>query len=152
MNEYLALIKDNANNISSVLEHFENEYALGREEVKIKGKLMDCISQLPCLYEIRFSQLQELEAILDYFNTKMKGIKSTLYQKFMNNSARALSSTDVKQYIDGDKTVLDLQLVINDIVLVRNKFLSLSKGFETKQYMLNNITRLQCAGLDSVII
>jgi hypothetical protein len=146
------MIKDNANSITAVLEHFEEEYLKGKEEIKIKGKLIDCISQLPCLYEQRFAQLQELEAILGFFETKMKSIKSSLYQKLVSSSARALNSNDVKMYIDSDKNVVEIQLVINDITLTRNKFISLTKGFEAGEYMLNNITKLQCAGLDTIII
>ena len=152
MSEYLKLIKDNANNISKVIEHFEEEYNLAKSEMKIKGNLNRNISELPSLYEMRYSQLQELEAILEFFDIKLKGIRSSLYQKYMNTSQRALNVTDIKQYIDGDKNIVELQLIINDIALIRNKFISLSKGFETKNWQLSNLVKLQCAGLDNIEI
>ena len=133
MSEYLKLIKDNANNISKVIEHFEEEYNLAKNEMKIKGNLNRNISELPSLYEMRYSQLQELEAILEFFDIKLKGIH-------------------IKQYIDGDKNIVELQLIINDIALIRNKFISLSKGFETKNWQLSNLVKLQCAGLDNIEI
>lgn len=150
MTNYLKLIKENANNVPTVLSYFEEEYEKAREEVKIKGNLQRCISELSSLYEMRFAQLQELEAIMEFFDIKLKGIRSSLYQKLMNNSQRALTSNDIKQYIDGDKNIIDLQLIINDIALVRNKFISLTKGFESKNFMLSNLTRLHCAGLDQI--
>ena len=152
MTNYLKLIKENANNVPTVLSYFEEEYEKAREEVKIKGNLQRCISELSSLYEMRFAQLQELEAIMEFFDIKLKGIRSSLYQKLMNNSQRALTSNDIKQYIDGDKNIIDLQLIINDIALVRNKFISLTKGFESKNFMLSNLTRLHCAGLDAIEI
>jgi hypothetical protein len=152
MTNYLKLIKENANNVPSVISYFEEEYEKARDEIKIKGNLQRCISELPALYEIRFSQLQELEAIMEFFDIKLKGIRSSLYQKLLNNSQRALTSNDIKQYIDGDKNIMDLQLIINDIALVRNKFISLTKGFETKNWQLSNLTKLQCAGLDAIEI
>ena len=152
MSEYLKLIKDNANNISKVIEHFEEEYNLAKNEMKIKGNLNRNISELPSLYEMRYSQLQELEAILEFFDIKLKGIRSSLYQKYMNTSQRVLNATDIKQYIDGDKNIVELQLIINDIALIRNKFISLSKGFETKNWQLSNLVKLQCAGLDNIEI
>ena len=94
----------------------------------------------------------QLEAIMEFFDIKLKGIRSSLYQKLLNNSQRALTSNDIKQYIDGDKNIMDLQLIINDIALVRNKFISLTKGFETKNWQLSNLTNLQCAGLDAIEI
>ena len=152
MTNYLKLIKENANNVPTVLSYFEEEYEKAREEVKIKGNLQLCISELSSLYEMRFAQLQELEAIMEFFDIKLKGIRSSLYQKLMNNSQRALTSNDIKQYIDGDKNIIDLQLIINDIALVRNKFISLTKGFESKNWQLSNLTKLHCAGLDAIEI
>lgn len=152
MTNYLKLIKENANNVPTVLSYFEEEYEKAREEVKIKGNLQRCISELSSLYEMRFAQLQELEAIMEFFDIKLKGIRSSLYQKLMNNSQRALTSNDIKQYIDGDKNIIDLQLIINDIALVRNKFISLTKGFESKNWQLSNLTKLHCAGLDAIEI
>ena len=152
MSEYLNMVKENANNISSVIQHFEEEYEKARPEIKIKGNLNNNISELSSLYEMRFGQLQELEAILEFFDIKMKGIRSSLYQKLLNSSQRALTSNDVKQYIDGDKNIMELQLIINDITLVRNKFISLTKGYDIKNWQLSNLTILYCAGLDSIEI
>ena len=55
MTNYLKLIKENANNVPSVISYFEEEYEKARDEIKIKGNLQRCISELPALYEIRFS-------------------------------------------------------------------------------------------------
>ena len=104
------------------------------------------------LFEMRFSQLQEIEAILTHFNNKLSGIKGAIYRDLQEHSKRQLTSTDIKQYVDSDSKVLAMQSIINEIVLVRNKFMSLTKGFESKNFMLSNITRLQCAGLDNIEI
>lgn len=152
MSKYLQMIKDNASNINTVLEYFNNEYEEARKELKINGVLQEQVSELSSIFEYRYAQLQEIESILEYFNIKMKGIKSSLYQKFMNTSARSLTSNDVKQYIDGDKNVVEIQLVINDIALIRNKYIGLSKGFETKNFMISNIVKLHIAGLDNIIL
>lgn len=152
MTDYLRLIKEDANNLSQALDYYNQEYEEAKTDMKIKGNLINVATELSSAMEYRFSQLQELEAILEYFNIKMKGVKSTLYQKMLSNSARALTSTDIKQYIDGDKNVMDIQMVINDIALVRNKFLGITKGLETKNFMISNIVKLHVAGLDSIVV
>lgn len=144
------LIKKDESKLSEVLEYFNQEYESGREEIKIKGNLSQSMTQLPALYEIRFAQLQELEAILAFYNNKLNGIKGSLYREFQEKSKRSLTSTDLKQYVEGDVKTLAIQTIINEIALVRNKFVSLTKGFETKNYMLTNLTKLHIAGLDSV--
>ena len=147
--QYFQLIKKDETKLEEVLNYFNDEYELAREEIKIKGRLNKCIAELPSLFEIRFSQLQELEAILAYFNNKLNG---SIYRQLQEHSKRQLNSTDIKQYVDSDEKVLAMQTIINEIALVRNKFISLSKGFETKNWQLSNLTKLQCAGLDDIQI
>ena len=62
--QYFQLIKKDETKLEEVLNYFNDEYEIAREEIKIKGRLNKCIAELPSLFEIRFSQLQELEAIL----------------------------------------------------------------------------------------
>lgn len=150
--EYFKLIKKDETKLEDVLNHFNEEYEIAREEIKIKGKLNRCIAELPSLFEIRFSQLQELEAILAYFTNKLNGLRGSIYRQLQEHSKRQLNSTDIKQYVDSDEKVLAMQTIINEIALVRNKFISLSKGFETKNWQLSNLTKLQCAGLDDIQI
>lgn len=151
-NEYFQAIKQNDNALPQALEYFNNEYDEARNEVKISGKITECVSKLSSRYEYRFSQLQEIEAILKHFEIKLSQKKSALYQKYLENYQRALSSSDIKIYIEGQPEIVAIQQIINEISLVRNKFISLSKGFETANYQLSNLSKLYAAGVDSVIL
>lgn len=150
--DYFKVIKKDETKLQEVLDYFSDEYEQARNEIKIQGNLNKCIAELPSLFEIRFSQLQELEAILAYFTNKLNGLKGSVYCQLQEHSKRQLTSTDIKQYVDCDAKVLAMQTIINEIALVRNKFLSLTKGFETKNWQLSNLAKLQCAGLDNVQI
>ena len=118
--QYFQLIKKDETKLEEVLNYFNDEYELAREEIKIKGRLNKCIAELPSLFEIRFSQLQELEAILAYFNNKLNGLRGSIYRQLQEHSKRQLNSTDIKQYVDSDEKVLAMQTIINEIALVRN--------------------------------
>lgn len=152
INNYFQLIKKDDSKLQEVLEYFEEEYLKGKEEIKINGILNQNISELSSLFENRFSQLQELEAILSHYNNKLNGIRGNIYRDLQEHSKRQLTSTDIKQYVDSDAKVLAMNSIINEITLVRNKFISLTKGMETKNWQLSNIVKLQCAGLDNIII
>lgn len=148
--QYFQMIKQDDSKLQEVLDYFNSEYLEGKEEIKIKGNLQRIVADLPILYESRFAQLQELEAILSYYNNKLNGIKGSIYRDLQEHSKRQLTSTDIRQYVDSDVKVLAMQSIINEVTLIRNKFISLTKGFETKNFMLSNITKLQCAGLDAI--
>lgn len=150
--EYFNLIKQNDSNLNKVLEYFNDEYNKSKDEIKIKGNLKQSISELSSLYETRYAQLQELEAILNHYTNKLNYLRGNIYKTLQEHSKRQLTSTDIKQYVDCDEKILAMQSIINEIALVRNKFISLSKGFETKNWQLSNLVKLQCAGLDNIEI
>lgn len=149
-NQYFQSVKQNDNALPNALEYFNNEYEEAREEVKIKGSLTECVSKISSRYEYRVAQLQELEAILRHYEIKLSQKKSSLYQKYLENYQRALSSSDIKIYIEGQPEIVATQQIINEVTLVRNKFLGLTKGFETANYQLSNLSKLYAAGVDGV--
>lgn len=153
MTNWYKEIKEDATKVSNALEYYNNEYLEAKKELKDNGKHLQQVQlELPSIFEIRYSQLQELEAIMEFFDIKIKGLRSNLYQKLLNSSQRALTSNDVKQYIDGDKNIMDLQIVINDIALIRNKFISITKSLDVKNWQLSNVTKSLCAGINDVIL
>lgn len=151
-NEYFQAIKKDESTLPKVLDYFNNEYEDARKEVDIKGSLTECVSKISSRYEYRVSQLQEIEAILKHFEIKLSQRKSSLYQKFLENYNRSLSSTDIKIYIEGQPEIVAIQQIINEIALIRNKYLGLTKGFETANYQLSNLSRLYASGVDGVQI
>ena len=152
MDNAFQIIKKDESKLTEVLNYFLEEYEEAKKDLKISGRLDKCVSELSSKFEMRYSQLQDLEAILEYFNIKLKAIKSKKYQQLINTCARALTQSDLRQYIDGDEQVVAMQTIINEIALVRNKFISLSKGFETLAFQVTNITKLYAAGLDCVVV
>jgi hypothetical protein len=148
--QYFQAVKQNDNALPNALEYFNKEYEEAREEVKIKGSLTECVAKISSRYEYRVSQLQDIEAILRHFEIKLSQRKSTLYQKYLENYQRALSSSDIKIYIEGQPEIVATQQIINEVTLVRNKFLGLTKGFETANYQLSNLSKLYAAGVDGV--
>ena len=70
------------------------------------------------------------------------------YKRYLENYQRALTSNDVKNYIDGEQEVVDMANVVNEFALLRNKYLGLMKAIDAKQFQINNIVKLRVAGLD----
>ncbi len=102
--------------------------------------------------EHRFNQLQEIEAVLNYLNIQLRKIRKKHFQKYLENYNRALTSRDAEKYVDGEDEVIDYETIINEVALVRNKWLGLLKGIESKNFMLGHVTRLRTAGMEDVVI
>lgn len=133
-------------------EWYEKELLEAREELKIQGRIEVIQKKLPGMAEYRFNQLQELEAILKYLNLKLDKARSTAHRFYMEKYNRQLTSRDAEKYAEGDDTVMEIAMLVNQIALLRNKFLGVSKGIEYLHFQIGNITKLRVAGIEDASI
>ena len=145
---YYSEVSRDINKIPNAIQHFEDELAAARLEVKLKGNGERAAAELPGIVEQRFNQLQEIEAILNYLNIELRRLRSTFFKKYLENYQRALSSRDVEKYVDGEADVVDYEKIINEFALLRNKWLGLLKGLDQKQWQITNVVKLRVAGME----
>ena len=139
-------------NIVPAIEYYEKELNEARWEVKIKGSLEKASASLPGLTEFRFNQLQEIEAILEHLNIELRRERSITFRKYLESYNRTLSSRDADKFVDGEQSVIDLTHLTNQFSLLRNKYLGVMKGLDTKQWQIGHITRLRTAGMEDIVI
>ena len=116
----------------------------------IRGHLEKNIAALPGITEHRFNQLQEIEAVLNYLGIQLRKIRRKHFQNYLEKYNRALTSRDAEKYVDGEDEVIDFETIINEVALVRNKWLGLMKGLESKNFMLGHVSRLRTAGMEDI--
>jgi hypothetical protein len=148
---YSKVISD-LSNIPDFIAHYENELDIARLDCGIGGLVEKNISNLPGITEHRFNQLQEIEAVLNYLNIQLRKIRRKHFQKYLEGYARALTSRDAEKYVDGEDEVIDFETIINEVALLRNKFLGIIKAYESKNFMLGHIVRLRAAGMEDIQI
>ena len=151
MNWYSEIVKD-WSKIPACIEHYSNEVLDARQEVRIHGNVEKNSTQLPAFVELRFSQLQEIEAILEHLNIQLRKKRSEYLRKYLENYNKVLSSRDAEKYADGEKEVVDISEIINQVAYLRNQYLGITKGFEIKHFQLSNIIKLRVAGMEDADI
>jgi hypothetical protein len=134
------------------LEYFEKEYRAAKKDIAIKGRLEQDLARMPGMVEHRYSQLQELEALVVWSDLEVKKVRAAAFKKFLEGYQRDLSSRDAQMYADAEPTVLQALELHNQICLMRNKFISIMKGLTSKEFQISNITRLRVAGLDDAYL
>ena len=138
----------NLGEIPDFIAHYENELAQARNECRVGGLIERNIKELPGVTEHRFNQLQEIEAVLNYLNIQLRKIRRRHFQKYLEAYARALTSRDAEKYVDGEDEVIDFETIINEVALLRNKWLGIMKSLESKNFMLGHLVRLKSAGME----
>lgn len=145
-------ITSNLGNIPDFIAHYERELEEAKKDCRIGGLVEKNISALPGLTEHRFNQLQEIEAVLNYLNIQLRKIRRKHFQKYLEAYARALTSRDAEKYVDGEDEVVDFETIINEVALLRNKWLGILKGLDAKQWQMGHIVRLRTAGMEDITI
>lgn len=145
-------IVENVSNIPAMIDHYDLQLTNCAIEVKIRGSLEINLARLPGQVEARFAELQEIEAILNYLNIELRKLRRIYFQKYTENYNKALTSRDVDKYVDGEQAVCDFEMLINEVALLRNRYLAVHKAFEAKGFVMNNITKLRCAGLENISV
>jgi hypothetical protein len=141
-------ISKNIGNIPDAVAFFETELEDARQEVRLTGNIEKAAASMPGIVEQRYNQLQEIEAILEYLNIELRRLKSSFFRKYLENYARALSSRDVEKYVEGEADVVDMEKIINEFALLRNKWLGITKALDQKQWQITNIVKLRVAGME----
>ena len=145
-------VSTNVSAIPDFITYLELELQESKKEVKIYGNVEKNIAALPGVTEHRFNQLQEVEAILNYLNIQLRQIRRKHFQKYLEAYNRALTSRDAEKYVDGEEEVINYEVLINEVALMRNRWLGIMKGLESKNFMLGHIVRLRAAGMEDITI
>ena len=143
-------ISKDISHIPDAVLHYEAELQAAKSDVRITGNIEKAAANMPGVVEHRFNQLQEIEAILEYLNIELRRLRSQHFRKYLENYQRALTSRDVEKYVDGEDEVIDFETIINEVALLRNRWLGIMKGLDTKQWQMGHIVRLRTAGMEDI--
>jgi hypothetical protein len=149
---WYAKVTANLGIIPDFIAHYENELAQAKADIQIRGNIEKNLSALPGVTEHRFNQLQEIEAVLNFLNIQIRVLRRKHFQKYLEHYARALSSRDAEKYVEGEQEVVDYETIINEVALLRNKWLGVMKGLDSKQWQLSNLVKLKVAGMEDFSI
>ena len=134
------------------INYYEGELIAAKADIKIRGRVEKELADLPGQSEHRFNQLQEIEAVLEFLNIQLRKIRRKHFQKYLEAYQRTLTSRDAEKYVDGEDEVIDFETLINEVALLRNRWLGVMKGIESKNFMLGHVVRLRTAGMEDIVV
>jgi len=149
---WYAKVSKDISYIPDAVSYFNDELIGARQDTNIKGNIEKASAAMPGIVEQRFSQLQEIEAILEYLHIELRRLKSQHFRKYLENYQRALSSRDCEKFVEGEADVVDFEKIINEFALLRNKWLGITKGLDVKQWQLSNVIKLRTAGMEDATL
>lgn len=95
--------------------------------------------------------LQECKSIEDTIKAKLEEIEGELYRSYQTGP-RALSSTDIKNYIKGDPKYVAAYEVLLEVALTKRKLESVVEALKSMGWSINNIVKLRVAQLEHITL
>jgi len=138
--------------IPDAISYYNQELQDAFKETHVSGRLESQCQMIGGQMALRFAQLQDLEAVLKFLNHRLDKMKSVHYKKYLEAYNRDLKDRAIEKYIDGESDVNDMYDIINEVALVRNKYLAVIKGLDAKQFQLGHIAKLRTAGLEDATL
>jgi len=143
-------IVEDLGEIPSAIDYYNNELSESKNETKIIGNLEKNSQELSGITSHRFGQLQEIEAILKHLHIIYDKIRSEHYRRYLERYQRDLTDRAIEKYIDGEENIVSMLTLINEVSLVRNKYLALMKGLDIKAWQIGHIVKLRVVGMEDV--
>lgn len=147
---YDRIIEDESKYIDTIIlaiDFYEKELKDAQKEVEITGKLEKNSASLPGIMAYRYNQLQDIEAILKYVNLVYDRERFKEFKKYIQGN-KIMSTRDAEKMADGAPILYDIALIINQVSLVRNKYLGITKGLDCKNWQLSSLIKLKTAGFE----
>jgi uncharacterized protein YfdQ (DUF2303 family) len=152
MSNWYTRVSQDISAIPDFIAHYEDELKQANRDISITGVVEKNMSALPGITAYRFNQLQEIEAVLNFLNIQLRKLRRKYFQKYLEHYARALTSRDAEKYVDGEDEVIDYETIINEVALLRNRWLGIMKALESKNFMLGHMVRLKTAGMEDFAV
>lgn len=150
--DWYSKVTTNLANLPDFISHYDAELQAAKAECAIRGVVEKNIAGLPGITEHRFNQLQVIEAVLQYLNIQLRKTRAQAFKKYLEGYNRALTSRDAERYCDAEPDVVDMETLVNEVALLRNRWLGIMKGLEAKQWQMGHIVRLRTAGMEDITI
>lgn len=152
MTDWMTEIRINSDRVDDFITEYEKHYLEAKEDIKLDGNLITLSKKMPSIIEIRYSQFEDINTIMALLEHMLAQARSKHFVKYNEHYAKALSSRDIQQYIDGEADVFEIVEKLTKVTRLRNKFAGVSKALEAKQFQISNIVKLKVAGLDNIDI
>lgn len=99
-------------------------------------------------YDLMF---QECKTIEDTIRMKIDEIEGELYQKYQGGQ-RALSSTDIKNYIKGDPRYVAALEILLEVAHVKRQLEAVVEALKSMGWSIANIVKLRVAQLEHITL
>jgi hypothetical protein len=152
MSFLLSLSEDNLAEIIPHIIRFEEKIESAAPIFETEGQKLEVIMRTLAKnrneYAKTFREVEGLENWLTILKEKRIG---KLWKTFNEQYSRQLSAKDIQMYINSEKEIYELNQIINEVAVIKQKYNELMEAFNILHWKTGNITSLRVAELQEIL-
>jgi hypothetical protein len=131
----------------------EGEIAKAEPLFTIEGERLEVIARNLPKHQAHFDQAaQEMKQLMKWLENHKAKEEAILFKNYTRGNSRALSATDQKILLAGEKSIIEINQVIIEANLMYSKFESITEAFKQMGWMVGHITKLRVAELNDIVL
>ena len=139
--------------IDALMSEYTNQIKDWKTDVEIKNKNLRVVNIEQASYLARYDEIRvEIKALLDYYDMRVKQVRSEALKVISKHSAYDYNSTEKEKIIDSDPTYLKYKRIYIEINEMFNLLSSISDQFKNRAYTLNNLVKIYTASLEDITL
>lgn len=141
-----------AEQLVPIFEDIEADIKRAEPLFDIEGQHLEVLMRSLPKHQAHYGQrLQEMKQLGKWLENYKAKIESQLLKNY-SRGPRALSASDTRTFIAGERDVIDVNQLIIEASLFQGQLDEIVESFKQMGWMLGNVTKLRVADLHDVII
>jgi len=139
--------------IDAILDEYEKEIKDWKKDVSIANKNLRVANIEQSSHLARYDEIRvNLKSLLDYYESKVRQVRSETLQLINKKSDYAYNSTEKDKLIDSDPKYLKYNRIYLEVKELYNMLSSISEQFKNRAFMLNNLVKIHVASLEDITL
>jgi hypothetical protein len=139
--------------ILPILPKYEKLVEDADEFFNLSGKKLERVAtELPKLQSRYSKALKEMKGLCAWLETVKDKRNAKAWKKFIEGYQVKLGPNDIKNYVNGEPSMIEINQIIIEVELVRQHLESIVQGFEQMGWMVGHVTKLRVAELQEYIL
>ena len=138
--------------LPEIFTRTEREISKAEPLFKIEGERLEVLARNLPMHQAHFDLLaQEMKQLMKWLEN-YKAKQEAIHFKNYSRGQRALSATDQRILLAGEKEIIETNQLIIEASLLYGKLDSIVEAFKQMGWMLGHVTKLRVASLEDVMI
>jgi len=135
-----------------IFDRYEREIVNAEPLFKIDGERLEVLARNLPMHQAHFAQrTQDMKQLMKWLEN-YKAKQEAIILKNYNRGQRALTATDQRILLGGEKEIVETNQLIIEASLLYGKLDEIVEAFKQMGWMLGHITKLRVAELGDIII